>query len=436
MKTTEHDPRRSIRNLNIVGLSAVAVFLGGVGGWATTVPLTGAVIGAGTLVVESSIKKVQHPTGGVVGQIAVREGSLVKQGDVVIRLDDTVPRSTLGVVRAQLDEAMAREARLLAERDGTESVMFPAELTNRGKDAVAAAALAGEEKLFQSRRNGRTGQRLQLRERVAQTNEEIAGLAAQLNGKEGETKLVAEELVGVTQLYKQKLITIQRLMALQRDQARLDGERGQLIGSVARARAKISETELQILQLEQDFRTEVLKDLRDTQGKIAELREKTTAAEDQLKRIEIRAPQTGIVHQLAVHTVGGVVANGEAIMLIVPVADKLMVEARIPPQDIDQFSLGATTTVRILAGNQRTMSDIFGEVTHIGADLTKDKDQPNQAYYVVRASIPEEQIRRLDALKLVPGMPAEIFIQTDERTLLQYLLRPLHEQIFRAFRER
>jgi HlyD family secretion protein len=436
MKPTEHDPRRAIRNLNIVGLSAAVVFLGGVGGWATTVPLTGAVIGTGTLVVESSIKKVQHPTGGVVGHIAVREGSLVKQGDVVVRLDDTVPRSTLGVVRAQLDEALAREARLLAERDGTEAVTFPAELMKRVKDPMAAAAIAGEEKLFQSRRNARIGQRLQLRERVAQTNEEIAGLVAQLNGKEGEIKLVAEELVGVTQLYKQRLITIQRLMALQRDQARLEGERGQLVGSIARARAKISETELQILQLDQDFRTEVLKDLRDTQGKIAELSEKATAAEDQLKRIEIRAPQTGIVHQLAVHTVGGVIANGETIMQIVPVADKLLVEARIPPQDIDQVSVGAMTTVRILAGNQRTMSDIFGEVTHIGADLTKDKDQPNQPYYVVRASIPEEQTQRLAELKLVPGMPAEIFIQTDERTLLQYLLRPLHEQIFRAFRER
>ena len=416
------------------------LFLGGLGGWAATAKLTGAVIGQGTLVVESSVKKVQHPDGGIVGQIFVKEGSIVKEGDVLIRLDDTMTRSSLGATRSQLDEASAREARLLAERDGDESVTFPPEMMSRVHEPVMAAAVRGQEKLFQSRRTGKNGQQAQLREQVVQSEEQISGLIAQQQSKENEIRLMREELAGVSQLYQQKLVNIQRYNSVQRDQARLEGERGQLISQIASARAKISETELKILQLGQDFSTDVLKELRETQGQIAVLGEKLIAAEDQLKHIDIRAPQSGTVHELTVHTVGGVVAKGEAVMQIVPLADKLIVEAKIPPQDIDQVALGSTTTVRIMAGNQRTMIDLFGEVTHIGADLTKGKDQVNQPnnqpYYLVRVSLAEQEVARLKELTLVPGMPAEIFIQTRERTPLQYLLKPLNEQISRAFRER
>jgi HlyD family secretion protein len=437
MKTTEHDPRRAIRRLNLIGFSSIVLLVGGIGSWAATSQLTGAVIAAGSVVVESNVKKVQHPTGGVVGQIFIREGSVVEAGQVVIRLDDTVTRSTLGVVRSQLDEATAREARLRAERDGAGALTFSQELLNRANDQGVATAMAGEERLFESRRSGREGQRSQLRERVAQSRQEITGLTAQQDAKENEIKFIGEELVGVSQLYKQNLVSIQRFMALQRDQARLSGERGQFIAEVARARAKISETELQILQLDQDFRTDVLKDMRETQGKMAELKERLTAAEDQLKRIDIRAPQAGVVHQLSVHTVGGVIANGETLMQIIPNSDTLLVEAKVAPQDIDQVALGAKATVRIMAGNQRTMPDILTEVILIGADLTKEKEQPNQpAYYIVRVPVPADQVMHLDHLKLVPGMPAEVFIQTRERTALDFLTKPLREQITRTFRER
>jgi len=437
MNQSPVDPRQAIRKLNLIGFAAVALLVGVIGSWAASTHIAGAVIGPGTVMVESNVKKVQHPTGGVVGQIVVQEGSVVEEGQTVIRLDDTVTRSTLGVVRSQLDELTAREARLLAEREEAESITFPKEfVAYAGTERGVAIAIAGEEKLFDSRKRGRTGQRAQLRERITQTDEEITGLVAQQKAKENEIKFISEELVGVSQLYKQNLVSIQRFMALQRDQARLEGERGQFIAAIARARAKNSETELQILQLDQDFRTEVLKDLREAQGKIAELKERVTAAEDQLKRVDIRAPQSGIVHQLSVHTVGGVIGNGETIMQIVPQADKLMVEAKIAPQDIDQVALGAKATVRIMAGNQRTMPDIASHVTLIGADLTKEKEQPNQAYYVVRVDVPADQVSRLDHLKLVPGMPAEVFIQTRERTALEYLLKPLQEQVARTFRER
>ena len=347
MTATEADPRGVIRKLNLIGLFLVAVLIGGVGGWATTSQLAGAVIAPGTIVVESNVKKVQHPTGGVVGEILVKEGSEVKDGDVVLRLDDTVTRSTLGVVRSQLDETLAREARLLTERDDADAIVFPARLTSRRDDPSVAMALAGEEKLFESRRTARAGQRSQLRERITQLNEEVRGLSAQLAAKENELELIKTELVGVTDLYKKNLVSISRYMQLQRDQTRLQGERGQFIADIARARGKISETELQIIQVDQDFRTEVLGDLREAQGKIAELKERVTAAEDQLKRVDLRAPQAGIVHQLAVHTLGGVIGNGETVMQIVPRADELVVEAKVAPSDIDQVAIGAEAVVRM-----------------------------------------------------------------------------------------
>jgi HlyD family secretion protein len=302
MSAAEPDPRRTIRKLNLIGLAITVLLIGGVGGWATTAQLAGAVIAQGTIVVESNVKKVQHPTGGIVGEILVKEGSEVEAGQIVLRLDDTVTKATLGVVRSQLDELMAREARLLAERDDAVAIVFPAQLMGVRDDASAAMAMAGEEKLFESRRTARIGQRAQFRERIAQTNEEIRGLTAQLAAKESELELVGTELVGVADLYKKNLVSISRYMQLQRDQTRLRGERGQFIADIARARGKISETELQIIQLDQDFRTEVLKDLREAQGKIAELKERVTAAEDQLKRVDLRSPQAGTVHQLAVQT--------------------------------------------------------------------------------------------------------------------------------------
>jgi HlyD family secretion protein len=436
MTKAEEDPRWTIGKLNVVGFAVVLLLVAGVGGWAATAQLQGAVIAPGTLVVESNIKKVQHPTGGIVGEILVKEGSIVQAGQIVMRLDDTVTRATLGVVQSQLDELIALEARLLAEREGADTMTFPVEHVSRSQGNGVAAAIAGQERLFESRKQARTGQRAQLRERITQTNEEITGLIAQQEAKENEIKFIGEELVGVSHLYKQNLISIQRYMALQRERARLEGERGQFIAAIARARAKISETELQTFQLDQDFRTEVLKDLREAQGKIAEFSERKTAAQDQLKRIDIRAPQSGIVNQLSVHTVGGVIDKGETVMQIVPVTDQLLVEAKVAPHDIDQVAPKAMTTVRIMAGNQRIITDLVGEVTYIGADLTREKDQPNQTYYLVRASIQEDQVRHLEGLKLVPGMPAEIFIQTHERTPLQYLLKPLREQISRTFRER
>ena len=255
--------RPAIRRLNMAGLAMVVAFVAGFGGWAATSELAGAVIASGSVIVESSVKKVQHPSGGVVKNILVKEGSVVEEGQVVVRLDDTLTRATLGVVRSQLDENHVRQARLLAEREDVDVMMFPAELAARREEMTVVLSFKGEEKLFESRKAARDGQRAQLRERISQSKEEIRGLAAQEEAKERESKLIAEELVGVTDLYKKNLVSISRFMQLQREQTRIEGERGQFIAQIARARAKISETELQIIQLDQDFRSEVLKDLRD-----------------------------------------------------------------------------------------------------------------------------------------------------------------------------
>ena len=435
MTPAVNDPRQVIKRLNYFGLAVVAITIFGVGGWAATAQLSGAVIGSGTIIVETFAKKVQHPTGGVVGQILVKEGDRVEAGQIVIRLDDTVPRATVGVIVAQLVELRAREGRLQAERDDAENLSFPSDLVARNKEANVATALADEEKLFHSRRTSRQGQREQLKERINQSKQEIIGLTAQQEAKANEIKFIGEELKGVAELYEKKLVPIVRFMQLQRDQARIQGERGNLIAEIARAKAKIVETELQILQLDRDFRTEVLKELRDAQGKIAELKERLVAAEDQLRRVDIPAPQSGVVHQLAVHTVGGVIGAQETIMLIIPHSDKLVVEAKIAPPDVDQVTLGARVSIQVMAGNRRTTPSVNGVVTHIAADLTKEQ-QTNLTYYIVRASIPDDEIKRLGDLKLLPGMPAEIFVQTQDRTPLEFLIKPLTDQIARTFRER
>jgi len=439
--TTRRSPRCAIRRLNLVGCTAMVVALVGFGGWASTTNIAGAVIASGTVAFETSVKKVQHHNGGIVGEIFVKEGSEVKAGQVLMRLDDTLTRATLGVVQSQLDLFVAREARLLAEQDGRESVTFPQAARNGQAREAAESAIAGEKRLFQARREAREGQRAQLRERTAQIGEEIRGLIGQQQSKDSEIKYISEELVGVSELYKKNLVTNARYVQLQRDQARLQGERGQLIADIARSRGKIAETELQILQLDQDFRTDVLKDLRETQAKIAELLERKNAAADELKRTDIRAPQAGVVYQLQVHTIGGVIGKGDTVMQIAPRADALIVEVKVAPQDIDQVALGASVRVRIGAGNRRTTPDLEGRVTVVSPDLTHDPvETPTvaqvQQYYMVRVALSEADINSIGDLQLMPGMPAEVYIRTQDRTPLDYLLKPLHEQIARTFRER
>jgi HlyD family secretion protein len=427
--------RRSMRRHLVAAIVVVLVLVVGVGGWAATAVISGAVVASGSLVVDTNVKKVQHPTGGIVGELRVRDGDRVRAGDVVVRLDETVTRANLAIVTKGLGEMMARKARLESERDGLDTIAFPAQLVADAGDPDRAAAMDSERKLFNLRKTARSGQKAQLKERIAQLGEEIAGLTAQQNSKAKEIALIERELAGVRELWKQNLVQLTRLTALEREAARLDGERGQLVAAAAQAKGKIAETALQILQIDQDIASDVAKELREVDGKIGEFVERKVAAEDQLKRTDIRAPQDGTVFQLAVHTVGGVITAGDPIMLIVPEADNLSVEVKVNPQDIDQLQLNQKAILRFSAFNIRTTPEIEGVVTRISADTSTDQ-RTGVSYYTVRIAMGAEQIERLGEVKLLPGMPVEAFIQTRDRTMLSYLMKPLHDQFLRAFREK
>jgi len=427
--------RYSIRRHLIVGLAVVVLLAGGLGGWASTAQISGALIAPGSVVVESNVKKVQHPTGGVIGELRARDGDVVKAGDVVVRLDDTVTKASLAIVTKNLDGLLARGARLEAEQRGLDKIVFPKTLLDRVDDPDVKAVMASESKLFEVRVNGRAGQKSQLRERVTQLNEEIAGLTAQEKAKDQEIALVEKELVGVRDLYDKHLVQLTRLTTLERDMARLSGERAQYIASRAQAKGKITETELQIIQIDKDMISDVSKDLRETNDKIGEFVERKITAEDQSRRVDIRAPQDGMVLQSTVHTVGGVITAGDAIMLIVPQADDLQVEAKVNPQDIDKLQVGQKTLLRLSAFNQRTTPELNGIVTRVSPDVTTDQ-RTGQSYYTIRISMPSEEVARLGDVKLIPGMPVEAFVQTGDRTLISYLIKPLSDQLMRAFREK
>jgi HlyD family secretion protein len=430
---TASPAQRSIRRHLVLGLAGIFMLVGVMGGWAATTQFTGAVITPGVLVVASDVKKVQHPTGGVVAELNVRDGDQVKEGDVLIRLDDTVTRANLAIVVKSQQQLAARQARLEAERDDAASVVYPDTLAALSGDPEVARLMSGETRLFELRRTAREGQKAQLRERVSQLREEMLGVTAQVDAKAREIELIEQELVGVRELWKKKLTQIQRVNALERDAARLEGERGALVASMAEAKGRVSEIELQIIQIDQDLRSEVASELRDIQAKTAELVERQVGAEDQLKRIDIRAPKAGRVHQLAVHTVGGVIPAGDTLMLIVPTADALTVEVKIAPQDIDQVHVGQAAALRFSAFDQRTTPEIDGRVSLVAADLTSDQ-RTGASYYTGRITISPGEMSHLGQLVLAPGMPVEAFIQTGERTVLSYLTKPLSDHMRRSFR--
>src|SRR4051812_26719277 len=427
--------RESIRRHLMIGMGIVIAVAGGLGGWAATQQISGALIAPGQIVVESNVKKVQHPTGGVIGELRAHDGDLVKAGDILVRLDDTGTKASLAIVTKNLDARWGRAARLEAEQRGLDRITFPPQLAARAGDPDVNNLTASETKLFEVRVNGRIGQKAQLRERISQLSEEVEGMSAQVKAKDQEIALVQKELDGVRQLYEKHLVQISRLTTLERDAARLNGERAQYIASRAQAKGKITETELQIIQVDKDMVSDVSKDLRETNDKIGEFVERKVTAEDQWRRVDIRAPQHGMVLQSTVHTVGGVIPAGDAIMMIVPQADDLQVEAKVNPQDIDKLQIGQKTLLRLSAFNQRTTPELNGRVTRVSPDVTTDQ-RTGQSYYTIRVSMPPEEVARLGEAKLIPGMPVEAFVQTGDRTMLSYLIKPLKDQLMRAFREK
>ncbi|NOJ42555.1 HlyD family type I secretion periplasmic adaptor subunit [Bradyrhizobium australiense] len=417
------------------GLRALLVVGGLAGSWMALVPLSGAVVVPGNLVVQSNVKTIQHPTGGVVAQIPVHNGMRVNAGDLLLRLDSTQAQASLQVVSKQLDEVRAKIARLAAERDGLPRPAIPAEMSARLDDPSVKTLLASEASLFRARVTARESQKELLQSKVSQLGDEIVGLDAQVASKAKQLELITGELTGVQDLFDKRLVPLARLTTLQRESARIEGERGQLLSTIAETKTKVDEAKLQMVRLDQDVRTEVVKELGEAQGKEAELSERSIAARDVLERIEMRAPTSGVIHQLTVHTIGGVIRGGDTVMEVVPDSDDLQIEARLQPNDIDQVRKGQQAFVRFSAFNQRVTPQLIGQVSYVSPDTTRDQ-QTGTSYFTVRIMLPEEERRRLAGLQLSSGMPAEVFMQTGSRTMLSYLFKPILDQFQRAFVER
>jgi HlyD family secretion protein len=430
----EFDTRASLRRYQFIGLTGLALIFGSLVGWAALSSIHGAVIAPGVTVVESYVKKVQYRDGGIVAEILVKEGDRVKAGDVLLRMDVTETRAELEIIRSELVELEAKRARLIAERDGADKVTFPEALEGRRNDAAVAGVLTGQEKLFTTQKAAVDGRKEQLNERITQLAEQIGGLKSQVTSNTEQARLIAFELGNLKKLLEKGLVPANRVLALEREAARLEGERGQRIADIAAAQGRISETKLQIIQLDDDVRTRTLTDLREAETRIAELNERRIAAETKLRRTNVRAPWTGIVHQLAVHTVGGVIAAGETIMLIVPDLDELVIEAHVNPNDIDQVAVGQEAIMRFPGLNMRTTPEVTAEVVQVSADITRPQDN-TPPFYGVRLKMSQAELKKLGDVHLKPGMPAEAFIRTRDRTPLSYLLRPLTDQIARTFRE-
>jgi HlyD family secretion protein len=365
----------------------------------------------------------------------VKNGSQVKAGDLLIRLDDTLTRTNSQMISKQLDQLEMREARLKAERDDASEIKIPQELSRRASEPNVDEIIHGEDSLFRSRRTSLDGQVAQLKERMGQLADEARGIAAQMAAKSREIKLITDELGGLAGLEAKQLVTTSKIAALKREKARLEGELGQYEAGLAQTNGRKTEVSLQIARLDQDMKTDVVKELREAQTKIAELTERKIAAEDQLRRVDIRAPQDGTVHQLSVFTVGGVVEPGEPIMLIVPQNDRLLVEARIKPSDIDQVHTGRQARLRFGTFDQQTTPQIGAEVVGISPDLSRDP-ATGETYFTARMAIPESEHKKLGSNTLQPGMPVEVHITTQDRTALSYLVKPIADQVNRSFRER
>ncbi|MGP0591286.1 HlyD family type I secretion periplasmic adaptor subunit [Nitrospira sp. T9] len=430
--------RRIVTSLNrhiAVGLLLILILVGGVGGWAAVEEISGAVIAPGIIVVETKAKRVQHQEGGIIKEIRVQAGDLVKAGDLVVKLDDTVVQANLSMIMSELGELEAQEVRLIAERDGHAQMHYSSELMDRGKQEPAiAGSLSDQRALREARGSALQGRKAQLNEQIAQLEDHIRGLAVQRSAKTESIQLINERLEALEPLLLKGLVLATEVTILKRDRAELVGDRGGLVSQIAQAHETISERRLHIIQIEDEFRSAVLENLQVVRARIAQLHEEQIAALDKLRRVEIRAPRTGYIHQLNVHTVGGVVGAGETLMLIVPREDVLIVEAQLQPTDVDQVQAGQAAIIRLPAFNQRTTPELTAHVTTISADLTRD-EVTGTNYYLAQLLIGERELTKLEDKKLVPGMPIEAFIQTGERTILSYLVKPMTDHIAHAFKE-
>lgn len=421
--------RPPVRGTILAGVAALALGFGGFGAWAARAPLAGAAIAPGVIAVDGSRKTVQHLEGGIIAELPVREGDRVAAGQVLVRLDDLEARALHGLLEGEYVALRAQEARLEAERDGKEPVVFPAEL-----DRAPAEILAGQRRIFESGREALSGRIDVLGRRIAQLEAQIAALEAQRAAGRNQLALIAEEVGGVRTLVEKGLERRPRLLALERHAAALNGQQGDYANRIAQAREAIAETELGILNARRERVEKAAVELREVQVRRAEVQERLATAAVALGRRDVVAPRAGVVLNLRYHTLGGVVPPGGEILDLVPEDDPLVVEARISPTDIDTVHSGQQARVALSAYKSRTTPYLDGRVLRVSADALVD-ERTGQRFFRAEIEVDADQVAALDAVRLMPGMPVETFIETGERTLLDYLVQPFTDSFRRAFRE-
>lgn len=422
-----------VRRGLFLSLGFVALVLG----WGMFATIAGAVVAHGKLVIDGSAKVVQHPDGGLVSEVRVKNGDRVKKGDVLLALDDTTTRAELEIIDIKLKGLQAKRERLLAERNGTQ--MAGDELGLRGAvdrpEVAESATMTAETAVFEARQRTRLGEAAQLRERIQQIQAEIVGLTAQLEAAEDQSRIAADELEQLENLLTKGFASLSRVNEVRQTAASLMARKGEITAQIARAKAQISETELQIVQTSNTANTEIAKDFRETQEAIADLEERLLAAQAKLRRVELRAPIDGRVHQLKVNTPGAVIQMGEPILQIVPQGDKLMIEAHIEPHFIDQVHETQGAVVRFSALDQKTTPESKAHIVFVSPDVEIDP-RTGAATYRISLELDPGEEEKIASHRMIPGMPADVFIQTGERSVLSYFVKPMTDQWLRAFRER
>ncbi|MEM9047634.1 MAG: HlyD family type I secretion periplasmic adaptor subunit [Pseudomonadota bacterium] len=432
---SDADARWGARTPMTVGMAAVIALVGGFGIWGGTATISGAVVATGQIEVEANRQVIQHPDGGVVGEILVKDGDRVLGGDVLIRLDDTQLQSDLNVAEAQLYEIMARRARLAAERDQSERIEFDAELRGlAGERPDIQALLDGQERQFHVGREARERRVAQLQERQRQTENQIVGIEAQNDAMTEQLFLIEKELTDKRDLLDRGLGNAPEVYRLEREAASLKGRVGEFIASVAQARGRIAEIAIEIDAVETEIRREAITTLRDLEYREVELRERRLTILEQLSRMEVRSPVNGIIYGNTVFAIRAVIRQAEPIMYVVPVDSDLVITTRVEPINIDEVHVGQEATLRFSAFNMRDTPELLGTVTQVSADAFMDEAR-GISYFTARVAPQEGELARLDGRELLPGMPVEAYIKTGERTALNYIVRPFMDYFNQAFRE-
>ena len=425
----------SFRGVAIAGFTIIISTFGVIGGWAATAPLDSAVVAGGLVVSASNRKTVQHFEGGMISEIRIQEGTNVKQGQTLFVLDSTQARAGVEIILNQMHQNLAREARLLAELTGAQTIAVPEELANKKLDPSVTQVLADQQRQFDERRGSLEGQIAILRSRREQLRTEIDGVDRDYKSMLQQTAFLEDELIGLRTLFEKGLQPKSRLLALEREKARLDGSIGRSVAERAKAEAGIGEAELQINQLKQRQQEDVGKELVDVREKINDLRQRLPVARDVFRRLEVQAPTDGTIQNLRVFTAGAVIRAGEPLVDIVPANDDLLVQAHVSPLDVNHVTEGSHSEVRFPSFKSRTLPTIFGKVTSVSRDRLMDESN-KQPYFLALIQVDTQHIPEEFRSKLTPGLNAEIIMPTGERTMLAYLVDPLRETLRKTFREK